>query len=136
MNESFIIVNRKMELYIDILINLTYKIYNTHPGYDCMDESDMWNHFLWCFKQTVNDFIDLDVDLSDEDISKILYEFYHKGIYLDSENKKVAHYLDVWRKAFNSKEIEVISYIYKIYVSFEKLYINKFDNVKTIQYVC
>ncbi len=135
--ETLIVVNRKMELYVDMIINLTYKIYNTHPGYDSLDEKDMWNHFIWCFKNIVKDFLELeDIDLTDEEISLTLFSFFYNELYKLNEEKPITYYLTIWRNAFNSNNGKVVDYIYNIYIKFEKIVKHKFDIVQDSLYIC
>ena len=75
--ESLIVVERRIDLYIDILINLTYKIHQTHPGYDCLSEKeDIYNHFTWCFNSVCSEFLNKEIDLRNTRICETLFDFF------------------------------------------------------------
>lgn len=125
--KSLVSVDRRMKLYIDIIINLTYKIYNTHPGFDCLiDEIDIRNHFNWCLRNTIKDFLYIDIDISKFEISDMLYEFYSKEIYKTKKLRDVNVYLNIWKILFSGQNSKMITYIYNLYGKFDKIVDYKF----------
>lgn len=120
--ESLVVVERRMNLYIDMLINLTYKIHQTHPGYDCLVEyNDIENHFIWCFDSVCSDFLNKDIKTKGLKITDTLFEFFFTDLYSVKKMKNIEVYLNIWKIVFSGKNIDSVLYVYRLYEKFDEL---------------
>lgn len=120
--DKIIIVKRRMELYLDFIINITYKIHKTHPGYDCLyEEEDINNHYNWCYNCICDDYLKQSINFKDnDDVYKSLYNFFYKKLYKKSKMESLTHYLMIWHTLFSDKNQKNIPIVYSLYENFDK----------------
>ena len=112
----------RLELYLDFIINITYKIYTSHPGFDCLYEDEyIKNHYNWCYKSICDDFLKHGVDFNNNvEVKKYLYDFFYKNIYTKKKMESLSYYLTIWNSIFNNKNKKNIPIIYTLYENFDK----------------
>ena len=120
--DNIIIVKRRLELYLDFIINITYKIHTSHPGFDCLyEDEDIKNHYNWCYKSICDDFLKHGVDFNNNvEVKKYLYDFFYKNIYTKKKMESLSYYLTIWNSIFNNKNKNNIPIIYTLYENFDK----------------
>lgn len=120
--ENLIIVKRRMELYLDFIINITYKIHTSHPGFDCLyDDEDIKNHFNWCYNSVCDDFLKHGVNFKkNKEVKECLYKFFYKKIYSVRKLESITYYLTIWHSIFSDKNKKNIPIIYTLYENFDK----------------
>lgn len=120
-DKNIVVVKRRLDLYIDFIINLTHKIHLTHPGLDCLyEDEDINNHYNWCFNLICEDFLEQSVNFkNNNDVKKNLYDFLYKNLYKVDNIKDLTYYLKLWKTIFSDKNKD-INTVHKIYENFDK----------------
>lgn len=121
-SNNIVLVSRRMELYLDFIINITYKIHETHPGFDCLyEKKDISNHFKYCFNCICEQHLEQGVDFRDNnDLYEFLYDSLYKVLYSKNKLKPISYYLLYWNKIFTNKSPKNMGFISNIYDFFDK----------------
>jgi hypothetical protein len=115
-----------MELYLDFIINLTYKIHKTHLGFDCLNEDeDIFNHFKWCYNSICEQFLEQEIDFRNNDeLINILYKLFYENLYTKSKLYPLSKYLMSWNEIFTNKKPKNVAIVYNIYENFDETVVN------------
>lgn len=122
MQKNHIIVKRRLNLYLDFIINITYKIHTTHPGFDCLyDDNDIKNHFNWCYNSICKEFMEQNVDFyKNNKIRETLFEFFYKKLYTINKMEPLSTYLIMWNNVFSDRSPKNVAMMYTLYENFDK----------------
>lgn len=122
MQKNHIIVKRRLNLYLDFIINITYKIHTTHPGFDCLyDDNDIKNHFNWCYNSICKEFMEQNVDFyKNKKIRETLFEFFYKKLYTINKMESLSTYLIMWNNVFSDRSPKNVAMMYTLYENFDK----------------
>lgn len=87
-----LILKQRMELFKDFSIELIYKVNNTYPGSEGIDDNDKLNHFNWCFDVNCNLFKTQGVDFkNNNEIRDYFLDILIKNYYnIDDTQKQIA----------------------------------------------
>lgn len=121
-SKNHIVVKRRLNLYLDFIINITYKIHTTHPGFDCLyEDEDINNHFNWCYKSICEQFMEQNVNFyKNNDIKKMLYDFFYEKLYTVNKINSLSSYLMMWNNIFSDRSKKNIAMMYSLYENFDK----------------
>lgn len=121
------IIPEKMELYYDFCNSLYLKITETYLGDSenndtriNMTEEDKENHFIWCWKQTLQDFKKEEIYFQEDGDHYIYFKVFFEEIFYKQEDKKIRNSIDIFfrdvfdfEKTFTRSDLDMILEIYK-----------------------
>lgn len=125
----------RCELYFQFIKRLTFHIFDTYLGDDCMKAEDYQKHFDWCLSKANSEFTIESFDFNDIEISRYFYKFFY-NIFYKSEFKSLQMekiVWDIWDNTFikNTKLINLLLMV-EIYKIMENVFHKKIDfiNIK------
>jgi len=127
-NQKFIIVKDRVEIYKDFTINLLYYIIDYYLDKKTLSkDEDIRNHFNWCFNKVCDEFKKEDIDFSsNNELKEYFYNFYVNQFYKreplnNEEELTLVSYEKFWRNIFeidkqkNKNIINTLIELYNIY---------------------
>jgi hypothetical protein len=138
-NKKYIIVKDRVEIYKDFTLNLLYYIDYYYIDYDSIHEdSDINNHYSWCFNKVCNEFKKEEIDFSANNELKEYFRtyYYHQFYKIKGTNRDIslAYYEKFWKEIFNiekQKNRNILNILIEIYTIYDKS-INNEKNILEI----
>jgi hypothetical protein len=137
-NKKYIIVKDRVELYKDFSLNLLYYIDHYYVDYDSIHEdSDINNHFYWCFNKVCDEFKEEEIDFSKNNELKEYFRTYYYHQYYKikgTQDISLQYYEKFWNEIFNvekQKNKNIINILIEIYTLYDKS-INNEKNILEI----
>lgn len=121
------IIPEKMELYYDFCFSLYNLILETFLGDDTpqketnvdMNETDMINHFNWCWKKTVDNFEKENINFNLEGDHKYYFKDFFLEIFYLQKNDKIKSAIDIFfedifgkDKKYTQSDMDIMLNIY------------------------
>ena len=120
----------RIDLYKDFALNLLYYIDKYYLDKSCIfNDSDISNHFSWCYNKVCDEFKEESIDFTqNKELKKYFYTYYYSEIYTtDKFNGKeelpLANHERFWKKMFEiGKEPTKgsVNMLLEIYIIFDK----------------
>jgi hypothetical protein len=116
----------KCELYGDFVLTLIDTIFETYLGDDCTDLDEQFNHFAWCWNETVNNFKKEGLLFESGKLYNYFLEFMFEVFY--SYEEKPVDFTDkgvvrIWKDIFNYEKVKTnseVDTLIEIYHIFDK----------------
>lgn len=135
--QKYIIVKDRVEIYKDFTINLLYYIDKYYLDSETLSEdTDINNHYNWCFNKVCDEFKEEGIDFSkNANLRDYFYQFfYHQYYKKENQNLSLPYYEKFWRNIFEidkQKNKNIINTMIEIYNIFDKS-INREKNILEI----
>ncbi len=140
-NQKYIIVKDRAEIYKDFTLNLLYCIFDFYLDRQTLSEdTDIYNHFNWCFNRVCDVYKKEEIDFSkNEDLKNYFYSYYYQQFYkpnIDeiSEMPPLSYYEKFWKNIFEidkQKNKNIVKVLIETYNIFDKS-INQEKNILEI----
>ena len=123
------IIPEKMEMYSDFAHTLNIIILTTYLGGETelkdinikLSDEDNHNHFIWCWKKTINNFNEENIKFSEDGGHFTYFEsFFEDTFYKQSSDKvksSIGHFFDdlfSYKKSFTKSDLDMVTTIYKV----------------------
>jgi hypothetical protein len=133
---KYMIVRDRVEIYKDFAINLLNYIYSYYIDKETLsNDTDIKNHFNWCFNKTCDEFIEENINFKDNnELRKYYYAYYYHQFYKIPEINKLVFYENFWRNIFEidlQKNKNTLNLLLEIYIIYDKS-INNEKNILEI----
>ena len=135
--QKYIIVMDRVELYKDFSLNLLYYIFYYYIDYDTINtDTDIYNHFSFCYNKVCDEFLLEDIDFKkNKELKEYYYVYYYHQFYKAQINPKqdvtLSYFEKFWNNIFEvekQKNKNIINILIEIYNVFDKS-INKEKNI-------
>jgi len=120
--KKYIIVKDRVELYKDFALNLLYHIDHYYVDFDSIHEdSDINNHFSWCFNKVCDEFKEENIDFSTNVVLKEYFNTYYYHQYYKikgTDDIQLQHHEKFWNEVFNinnEKNRNILNILIEIY---------------------
>lgn len=135
--KKYIIIKDRVEIYKDFAINLLNYIYDYNLGRETLfEDTDIYNHYKWCFNKVCDEFKKEGLDFSvNNKLQTYFYDFYYHEFYKrDNQNISLEYFDKFWRDVFNinaNKNKNVLNTMIELYNIFDTS-INQEKNILEI----
>ena len=121
--KKYIIIKDRVEIYKDFAINLLYYIHKYYIDYESLHEdTDIRNHYVWCFNKVCDEFIKEGIDFrGNEELKEYFYAYYYHQFYKIqnvNQDTTLAYYEKFWKNIFEidkQKNKNIINILIEIY---------------------
>lgn len=126
-SKKYNIIKDRVELYRDFSINLLYYIYEYYIDYESLcTDTNINNHFSWCFNKVCDEFKLEGIDFNDNDELREYYRsYYYHQFYRAQDNPNLdttfAYFENFWRNIFEVNEKQKNKNILNILVEIYKI---------------
>ena len=128
-NQKYIIVKDRVEIYKDFTLNLINYIIDYYLDKQTLsNDADIRNHYIWCFNKVCDEFKLEGLDFSKNEILKEYFynfyynQFYKREILTGNEDVTITFYEKFWRNIFEidkQKNKNIINTLIEIYNVFD-----------------
>jgi predicted transcriptional regulator len=138
--QKYIIVKDRVEIYKDFAINLLHYIYKYYIDSETLSEdTDIKNHFVWCFNKVCDEFKQENIDFSkNRELKEYFFAYYYHQFYKvmgnSNQDTSIEYYEKFWRNIFEidkQKNKNIINILIEIYNIYDKS-INQEKNILEI----
>ena len=140
-SKKYNIVKDRVEIYKDFALNLLYYIQFYYLDRDTLSaDQDIHNHYSWCYNKVCKEFLEEDIDFTEnKELKEYYYSYYYHQFYkLTKENynqdTSMAYYEKFWKNIFDfdkQKNKKIINILIEIYTIYDKS-VNKEKNILEI----
>jgi hypothetical protein len=126
---SFLIIKDRVEIYKDFAINLLNYIHHYYIDKESLfEDSDIKNHFNWCYNKVCDEFLKEEIDFKNNaELREFYYNYYYNQFYKIKEgvnqDTSLEYFEKFWEEIFNftkQKNRNLISILYQIYTICDK----------------
>lgn len=123
-NKKYIVLKERVEIYKDFTLNLLYYVNEYYLDSETLSTNrDIHNHFRWCFKKVCEEFLDEEIDFTENhELEEYFYIYYYYQFYkVDGNDKSYSAHDRFWRNIFdyekprNKTSINLLIELYNIY---------------------
>jgi len=124
-NQKYIIIKDRVEIYKDFALNLLYYIHNYYIDKESLKEdNDIYNHYSWCYKKVCDEFEKENINfLNNVELKRYFFDYYYNQFYKikNNQDSSLTYYEKFWRNIFeidkqkNKNIINILIEIYNIY---------------------
>ena len=128
-NQKYIIIKDRVEIYKDFAMNLLYTINYYYIDYESINtDVDIKNHYNWCFNRVCNEFLLENIDFSKNDeLREYFYNYYYNQFYRAqdniNQNTSLSFFENFWKSIFdidNKKNRNIVNVLIEVYTIFDK----------------
>jgi len=111
--ETHILNRIRIELYKDFTLNLLYYINHYYLDKQSLySDDDIYNHYIFCFNKTCDDFLKENIDFRDNDeLKSYYYSYYYSQFYTAENQQKLPFYLEFWNDIFKIDQVKNENYL-------------------------
>jgi hypothetical protein len=111
--ETHVLNRNRIELYKDFTLNLLYYINNYYLDKESLyTDDDIYNHYIFCFNKTCDDFLKENIDFRDNDeLKSYYYSYYYSQFYTAENQQKLPFYLEFWDDIFKIDQVKNENYL-------------------------
>lgn len=125
--QKIVILKDRIELYLDFSMNLLYYISEYYLDKASLSsDSDISNHYSWCYNKACNDFKEENIDFSQNSkLKKYFYDYYYAHLYVTDkfdgkEELPLKDYMTFFNTLFevnkgNSRYMNILIELYLIF---------------------
>ena len=140
-SKKYNIVKERVEVYKDFALNLLYYIQFYYLDKQTLSEDqDIYNHYSWCYNKVCKEFLEEDIDFTEnKELKEYYYSYYYHQFYkITKENHNqdtsITYYEKFWKNIFDldkQKNKNIINILIEIYTIYDKS-VNKEKNILEI----
>lgn len=128
-NKKFLIILDRLELYKDFTFNLLYYIDHYYLDYESLyKDSDINNHFYWCYNKACDEFLEEGIDFKNNDELKeyfrgYYFNYYYKAQADTTKDLSLKYFEKIWTSIFDfeqQKNKNVTNILIELYTIFDK----------------
>lgn len=122
--EKFLVVKDRLNIYEDFTINLLYYINRYYLDSKTLNnDEDINNHFNFCYNKTCDDFLDEEIDFSNNDeLREYFATYYYNQVYKYDDEINMKSLESFWRSIFdvdNITEKNIMNVFVELYLIFD-----------------
>ncbi|MFW6272275.1 MAG: hypothetical protein ACOC2U_00660 [bacterium] len=122
--EKFLVVKDRLNIYEDFTINLLYYINRYYLDSKTLNnDEDINNHFNFCYNKTCDDFLDEEIDFSNNDeLREYFATYYYNQVYKYDDEINIKSLESFWRSIFdvdNITEKNIMNVFVELYLIFD-----------------
>jgi len=135
-DHKYTIIKERVEIFEDFTLTLLNYIHKYYIDKESLsDDTDIKNHYSWCYKKTCDEFLDEEIDFRENDeLKEYYYAYYYSLLYKKEKNLPLIEYEIFWKNIFdidNQKNKTFINMFIEVYKIYDKS-INKKENILEI----
>ena len=122
----------RIEIYLDFALTLLYYIDKYYlDRVTLSDDNDIRNHFKWCYNKVCDEFLEEDVDFTDnKELFDYYYSYYYHQLYTapETDDCSFKYFENFWKKIFKlnkQKNTSLLKILVEIYIIYDKSINNK-----------
>ena len=117
------IISDRVEIYRDFTMNLLSFIYDYYLDKETLAlDEDIRNHFMFCYRKVCGEFLEEEIDFTDnEELIEYFYVYYYHHFYKSENDVKQAFFSKFWSsllevdKPKNRNTLKLLSELYSIF---------------------
>lgn len=130
--KKYIVVKDRVEIYCDFALSLLYYIDKYYLDRETLNnKKDIRNHFIWCFNKVCDEFLEEDIDFTqNKELIDYFFSYYYHQFYTASESQDITfkYFENFWKTIFNinkQNNRNVVNILVEIYMIYDESINNK-----------
>lgn len=122
---KYTIIKDRIEIYSDFTENLLSYVFDYYLGKDTLYlDSDINNYFMFCYNKVCDEFLDEDIDFSNnKELIKYFHMYYYHQFFTVEDDKTEQQIKNFWKSIFDVDRLtnkSSLKVLVEIYVIFDK----------------
>ncbi len=101
--QKYKIIRGRVEIYRDFTMNLLSYIYAYYLDKETLSlDEDIHNHFMFCYKKVCDEFLNEEIDFTQNDvIVEYFYTYYYHHFYRSDKDVQQSYFVKFWASIFD-----------------------------------